>query len=46
LNLGDEVFTEAARQYINRVSDLLFVAARLANNKGKNDVLWVPGGNK
>jgi cob(I)alamin adenosyltransferase len=46
LNSGDEVFTEAARQYINRVSDLLFVAARLANNKGKNDVLWLPGGNK
>ena len=40
------VFTEAARQYINRVSDLLFVAARLANNKGSDDVLWVPGGNK
>lgn len=30
--------------YINRLSDLLFVMARFANNKGKEDVLWVPGG--
>lgn len=31
-------------QYLNRLSDLLFVWARLANNNGKDDVLWVPGG--
>ena len=29
--------------YLNRLSDLLFVWARLCNDAGKNDVLWVPG---
>ena len=29
--------------YLNRLSDLLFVFARLANANGRNDVLWVPG---
>ena len=32
--------------YINRLSDHLFVAARIANNKGADDVLWVPGANR
>jgi cob(I)alamin adenosyltransferase len=32
--------------YINRLSDFLFVAARCANDKGKSDVLWVPGQNR
>ncbi len=36
----------AAIRYINRVSDLLFVAARIANNDGSDDVLWVPGENR
>ena len=36
----------AALQYINRLSDFLFVAARIANDDGANDVLWVPGGNR
>lgn len=31
--------------YLNRLSDLLFVLARYANDNGKSDVLWVPGGN-
>ncbi|MEE2628381.1 MAG: cob(I)yrinic acid a,c-diamide adenosyltransferase [Candidatus Latescibacterota bacterium] len=30
--------------YLNRLSDLLFVLARYANDNGKSDVLWVPGG--
>jgi cob(I)alamin adenosyltransferase len=30
-------------RYLNRLSDLLFVLARVANNGGKSDVLWVPG---
>jgi cob(I)alamin adenosyltransferase len=30
--------------YLNRLSDLLFVLARVANRDGKDDVLWVPGG--
>ena len=29
--------------YLNRLSDLLFVLARVANDGGKSDVLWVPG---
>jgi cob(I)alamin adenosyltransferase len=29
--------------YLNRLSDLLFVLARVCNGKGQNDVLWVPG---
>lgn len=32
--------------YLNRLSDLLFVMARVANNQGRNDVLWVPGGSR
>ncbi len=33
-------------QYMNRLSDFLFVAARHANDGGKKDVLWVPGKNR
>ncbi len=29
--------------YLNRLSDLLFVMARVANNNGASDVLWTPG---
>ena len=32
-----------ALHYINRLSDYLFVAARIANNDGRADVLWTPG---
>ena len=32
--------------YLNRLSDLLFVLARIANNDGKDDVVWVPGANR
>ena len=35
-----------ALQYINRLSDHLFVAARFANAKGAGDVLWTPGANR
>ena len=30
-------------KYLNRLSDLLFVLARAANNDGAGDVLWTPG---
>lgn len=33
-------------RYLNRLSDLLFVAARRANDDGATDVLWVPGANR
>lgn len=29
--------------YLNRLSDLLFVLARICNHHGKEDILWVPG---
>ena len=33
-------------QYVNRLSDFLFVAGRYANDKGARDVLWQPGHNR
>ena len=38
----DAAHREALR-YLNRLSDLLFVAARFANAKGDGDTLWKPG---
>ncbi|WP_425040498.1 cob(I)yrinic acid a,c-diamide adenosyltransferase [Primorskyibacter sp. S187A] len=35
-----------AVKYLNRLSDWFFVAGRIANNDGKDDVLWVPGANR
>ena len=32
--------------YLNRLSDLLFVLARVYNNNGRDDVLWQPGQNQ
>ena len=32
--------------YLNRLSDLLFVLARICNRDGNDDVLWVPGGSR
>jgi cob(I)alamin adenosyltransferase len=42
---GERVTTSAMR-YINRLSDFLFVASRWVNDKGRADVLWVPGKNR
>ena len=42
---GERV-SEPALRYVNRLSDLLFVAARHANDGGRADVLWVPGKNR
>jgi cob(I)alamin adenosyltransferase len=39
----NEPVSDVALQYINRLSDFLFVASRFINDRGKNDVLWVPG---
>jgi len=36
----------SAIKYLNRLSDWFFVAARVANDAGKDDVLWVPGANR
>lgn len=35
-----------ALAYINRLSDYLFVLARVFNDNGARDVKWVPGGNR
>jgi cob(I)alamin adenosyltransferase len=37
------VVTPALLRYINRLSDHLFILARVLNGNGANDVLWVPG---
>jgi len=42
----DEGVAAPALKYINRLSDLLFVASRYVNERGKSDVLWVPGQNR
>jgi cob(I)alamin adenosyltransferase len=41
-----ETVNSAALKYLNRLSDWFFVASRIANNDGKEDVLWVPGANR
>jgi cob(I)alamin adenosyltransferase len=33
-------------KYLNRLSDLLFVASRAVNENGAKDVLWIPGQNR
>jgi len=43
---GDVPVNPAALQYINRLSDHLFVLARHLNEDGRTDVLWVPGANR
>jgi cob(I)alamin adenosyltransferase len=45
-NEPNEHVSAPALKYINRLSDLLFVASRMANDSGKTDVLWVPGQNR
>ncbi len=40
----EQTVADAAVQYLNRLSDLLFVLARVANRaQGEGDVLWQPG---
>lgn len=41
-----ESVNPAAVTYLNRLSDWFFVAGRIANDDGRNDVLWVPGANR
>lgn len=42
----EETVNPQALKYINRVSDFLFVAARVVNDNGARDVLWTPGENR
>lgn len=44
LHLGEyEGINAHVAMYLNRLSDLLFVLARVCNDDGTADVLWVPG---
>jgi cob(I)alamin adenosyltransferase len=44
---GPQAVSVAARQYVNRLSDLLFVLSRVFNrHAGAGDVLWRPGVNR
>lgn len=45
LNTAENI-NPSAIKYLNRLSDWFFVAARVANNNGQSDVLWVPGANR
>ncbi len=43
---GSDSVNPAAITYLNRLSDWFFVAARIANDDGRADVLWIPGANR
>ncbi len=45
-SINPEAINPEAVRYLNRLSDWLFVAARIANDSGKSDILWVPGANR
>ena len=44
--MSDQRVSAEAVKFLNRLSDLLFVASRWANDKGAADVLWTPGANR
>ncbi|MBS0235011.1 MAG: cob(I)yrinic acid a,c-diamide adenosyltransferase [Proteobacteria bacterium] len=46
VSLPGETVSPPALKYINRLSDFLFVASRFVNDRGKGDILWVPGKNR
>jgi cob(I)alamin adenosyltransferase len=41
-----EAINPVAVEYVNRLSDHLFVLSRKVNDNGAKDVLWVPGKNR
>jgi cob(I)alamin adenosyltransferase len=41
---GAETINPLLVRYLNRLSDLLFVLARVLNDNGAADVLWRPAG--
>ena len=45
IDADPERTNRATALYLNRLSDLLFIASRVANGNGAGDVLWRPRGN-
>ncbi len=43
---AEDAVNPAALAYVNRLSDYLFVLARVVNDNGRLDVKWVPGANR
>ena len=43
MSIDGEAVSGDALKYLNRLSDLLFVASRWVNDRGAADVLWTPG---
>ena len=43
---ANEPVNPAAAAYVNRLSDYLFVLARVLNDDGRTDVKWVPGASR
>lgn len=43
---NNETVNAHSIQYLNRLSDWFFVASRVANSNGRDDILWVPGANR
>jgi cob(I)alamin adenosyltransferase len=43
---GGEATNPESVRYLNRLSDLLFVLSRVANDEGAQDVKWVPGASR
>ena len=43
---ASEPLNPAVMAYVNRLSDLLFALARIENDSGRSDVIWIPGGER
>ena len=43
---SQELINQESLKYLNRLSDWFFVTARLENQNGEKDTLWVPGSNQ
>lgn len=43
---AEDAVNPQALAYVNRLSDYLFVLARVLNDNGASDVKWVPGANR
>jgi cob(I)alamin adenosyltransferase len=43
---AEEAVNPLLQRYLNRLSDHLFILARVLNDGGKADVLWQPGANR